>query len=1164
MVFFKQIKDIKRDGTFYTKQNHIDYVKYLGTRPGAVFGEGLEHGLFGKYADNEFGDIKDIDDAANYVGEMFEQGKNVYRCVISLKEDEAVKLGYMEREKWVELLKTKMFDISDEYNMKFENAEYVGGFHFEKGHPHLQFNLWDKTQTIRRKILPAPQFEKQMENIRAKLSKEVYKDAVQEILKEKDAAEDVVFGGFSAFMRGISEQEISAAEQSLKGIFCELCDGKMLNIKVDDSYINKLHDSMVRVRQSVKEFYPKGALKYKYLPKECKEELDALSSVILEKGDFKSNFKDYLKSVKEYSAALGNSAKTIAEEQHKAQREVYKRCGNQILLYSRDEIRNSNTERQLSGVDITINEASIFDNKILMLGDEKGCFHFEDIENDARLRRRIEQLEKNGNIAHYGLRYELQPKFKKQVEEKVAEFKSNKLWGIDRQFIELKSFTINDLKASPKNENGKMEKRLPILLAVGFVKADGEVYAVTEEYKSCYKEQAERYKEKQFKKWFDENIDNDVKITVFDTELLHMAHDGKIMRSELEAASIYEKTEFRLRRLVAEDYITENNGIYTLMPKFNEELTQAHAAFKEKIFAVDKTFVKLKHFTIDDLKENTANKKVKKEDKMGTMEKRLPALLAVGFVVKNEEQYTITDEYKSACSVSSALYRQKVIEKQAKTELPKAVKLNLFDTEFAKLAIDNKFTIADVEEHSEATRLCWRLAALVKDNYVMADGANYTLTEKFSLELAATQNQFESGFAISYKDLAFIKLAENDAISKSLLAQQVNAQYLKWRIYGLEYKGLVTNIGDKYVVTDELLKKVTNAKAEFAVNHFDIEFVKLADQKGYLMSSDVLNNINADYLEKRMDSLITMGYITNKGDKLQLSSVFIAQAKNAICNYAGSFKINCYDSEFLKIGTNGSFTKEELMRHEDSSYLSSRLCSMLQIGLVRTDGENFYLSPQFNFATAVALQNFKIKSSDNAFLQINGTNKFTEKEADAHFELGIRLRELCAAGYITKTNGNYVMTDNLLIQTKLRLSEFADTRVSICDKAFVDLQMQMRGSFTMEDIEMQYPDNYNALSKRLEYLYVNNLFEKINDRYIAKQPLIDGINSAENVQRGIKRQAVISLLLDVFKIFTKFTGQQSAKQSNELAHKDLSKEAKKDIIADRISSSGMQWEENEI
>ncbi|RPF43376.1 hypothetical protein EDD70_2340 [Hydrogenoanaerobacterium saccharovorans] len=1793
MVVFKQLSDIKKDGTKYNKQDYMFYTNYIATRDGAVYGDELEHGLFGKYGDIEqASDIKCLRDAETYVGNIYDDDKEIYRCVISLTEEEAVEFGYTDREKWTELLNSKMFDIGEEYHIKYADLEYMASVHFEPGHPHVQFNFWDKNQTIKNKIISKPQFEKRTERVRACLAKEVYKDNIRDILQGKEMQEKTVVSGFNAFLRGISQQEITAAELDLKSIFPELCEEKMMNIKdMDDRYLSFVYDDMQKVEQSILEHYPKGALKYKYLPSECKETLNSLTDTILQHPDFRKEFNCYLHSVKLYSTALGNGSKTIADTQRKAAKEIYKKFGNRILNNLKENIHLPTQ----GGVDIVINEAldaaSIFDQRIINLCDDNRVFHLEDLDGNERLQWRVSKLEKLGAITNYGMRYEVSQEFAEKVKELVSNFKQNKLWGIDRHFVELKQFTLDDLKGHPKNEKGKMEKRLPLLLVTGLIEEKDGAYVITKEYRELYKMQLERYKQEQFENWFKENIDNDVTISIYDGVFLRMGENGAFTRADMEQADNSSKTEFRLRRLVAEDYILNDGDTFTLTEKFREEIGAKLEEFKSRLYRVDKAFVHLECFTIKDIQANEENRKKNEMDELGAMEKRLPALLATGFVLEQDGVYMVSDEYRTAVLTSTADYHQKYFDEKNQAQSPNISRLNLFDSEFLCIAKDNQFSQAEIEQHNESGRLDWRLRQLIGSGLIEADGIQYTLTDRFLKKIAFTQKLFEKNFKVEYKDSAFVRLAVDGCISKETLPSHKNSSYLKWRIYGLQYKGLVhfdgstysltdefyenialskekycktfqvrlvdklferignefttediaahpqadlligrleglrykglinfdgesysiteelkqqvqncsenflfkasdgallkflegdkteilktaiendfrydwlkmrlqeflikdyakenenkyiltkdavegikeaaqsnmgefrlryfdsnflefdscftlddvechkeglflvdriralvkneyleaeddhymvtdklfheleeldesvepnafdmnllrmadedntilhstiselespirteyrlqdlickgyvthngdgylleddfveqvnqcyeefkshflvqpyddsfiqlskegvleekalstmddfikkrlsslllieyvkkeddryiisdtlkqevceakesftinhfdydivrlsngngkvpfdkvlnsangeylerrvysliamgeitlndgqlmltqhfcnaaklahqqfdahfkissydikflqlngtlvfskddlekdedfvylssrlrslvqqgyinrldedtykisddlitdaqkafdefelfysdirflringtnqftdeemdysyskrlrelmqqgcinksedtysmgekfvTDVqalydefkedftiqpcdgyftawakdggfrledlnqnefftnrlyslllleyikkdGEQYVVTEELKNAVIQARQEFSFNHYDIELIKISDKYGNLTVTDVLSNINADYLEKRMYSLIATGHIRMQGDRIHLPREFICAANQCAQSYISTFKVNCYDSEFFKLGT--KFTKEQVEKHEDSLYLKSRLRSLLQKNLIWFDGKDYNINPLLAPSVDVAIKRFEIKGTDNRFLQINGTGSFSQKEADAHFELGARLRDLCSTGWIMKTKDTYTVSEQMKLQIKWHTAEFAQTKIGIWDLPFRSLAYPQ--GFTKADLKVRFSEQYEALSNRLDYLHANDLFEKIGERYFIKQPLLIGIERAEQVQRGFRRQAAVSLLMDVYKLFSKTVNQENLSRSNKRKHfKDMSEEAKKDMAAEQ-SSAGTSWEEYE-
>ncbi len=308
-----------------------------------------------------------------------------------------------------------------------------------------------------------------------------------------------------------------------------------------------------------------------------------------------------------------------------------------------------------------------------------------------------------------------------------------------------------------------------------------------------------------------------------------------------------------------------------------------------------------------------------------------------------------------------------------------------------------------------------------------------------------------------------------------------------------------------------------------------------------------------------MYSLIATGHIRMQGDRIHLPREFICAANQCAQSYISTFKVNCYDSEFFKLGT--KFSKEQVEKHEDSLYLKSRLRSLLQKNLIWFDGKDYNINPLLAPSVDVAIKRFEIKGTDNRFLQINGTGSFSQKEADAHFELGARLRDLCSTGWIMKTKDTYTVSEQMKLQIKWHTAEFAQTKIGIWDLPFRSLAYPQ--GFTKADLKVRFSEQYEALSNRLDYLHANDLFEKIGERYFIKQPLLIGIERAEQVQRGFRRQAAVSLLMDVYKLFSKTVNQENLSRSNKRKHfKDMSEEAKKDMAAEQ-SSAGTSWEEYE-
>ena len=107
------------------------YAKYIALRPRA---ERLgEHGLFG---DDDAVDLAAVaDELDHYTG-------NVWTHIISLKREDAARLGYDNAPAWRTLLRTHRNDIAAAMNIKPEDFRWYAAFHDEGNHPHVHMMAW--------------------------------------------------------------------------------------------------------------------------------------------------------------------------------------------------------------------------------------------------------------------------------------------------------------------------------------------------------------------------------------------------------------------------------------------------------------------------------------------------------------------------------------------------------------------------------------------------------------------------------------------------------------------------------------------------------------------------------------------------------------------------------------------------------------------------------------------------------------------------------------------------------------------------------------------------------------------------------------------------------------------------------------------------------------
>ena len=112
-------------------QQSDGYMKYIATRPRA---ERLgNHGLFG---DEDGVDLEQaIDELDHYTG-------NVWTHIISLKREDAARLGYDNARAWMNLLRTNRNDIAAAMNIPPNHFRWYAAFHDEGEHPHVHMMAW--------------------------------------------------------------------------------------------------------------------------------------------------------------------------------------------------------------------------------------------------------------------------------------------------------------------------------------------------------------------------------------------------------------------------------------------------------------------------------------------------------------------------------------------------------------------------------------------------------------------------------------------------------------------------------------------------------------------------------------------------------------------------------------------------------------------------------------------------------------------------------------------------------------------------------------------------------------------------------------------------------------------------------------------------------------
>ena len=136
------------------------YVDYIATRPGAV--HVAEHGLF-----SDEGVPVVLDQVAREVAEC--KG-NVWTHIISLRREDADRLGYNNVDEWMGLLRRQRNMIAKQMNIKPENFRWHAAFHDKDHHPHVRVMAWSD------KPGEAWLSEKGIEGIKSAMARDIFQN----------------------------------------------------------------------------------------------------------------------------------------------------------------------------------------------------------------------------------------------------------------------------------------------------------------------------------------------------------------------------------------------------------------------------------------------------------------------------------------------------------------------------------------------------------------------------------------------------------------------------------------------------------------------------------------------------------------------------------------------------------------------------------------------------------------------------------------------------------------------------------------------------------------------------------------------------------------------------------------------------------------------------
>lgn len=318
-----------REGVDYTPLQANEEVLDLKIKKSKLEEES-KNGLFGHYM------VDSLKEVRKTIKEYADRKQPIFRGILSLSEEDAVELGYLKKEKWKNLLDSKMADVAKKMGIELVNMRWVAAYHYEKGHPHIHYMLWDATERIQKSFVTV----KQQNECREIFSKEIFKEERLAMAQEKSLRKLLILG---------KNTKVDNKDIHINGIADDIFNKFRINpsnYHVMGHISNRNISEIAKMMAAVCHQFPeKGSIKYAYLDKELKEKINQIVDKILEIPTVKKEKEEYLyflrKQYATYSFGETEEGKKKLEDkvQTEFKDELYSRLANKIIKVCKKAIK---------------------------------------------------------------------------------------------------------------------------------------------------------------------------------------------------------------------------------------------------------------------------------------------------------------------------------------------------------------------------------------------------------------------------------------------------------------------------------------------------------------------------------------------------------------------------------------------------------------------------------------------------------------------------------------------------------------------------------------------------------------------------------------------------------------------------------------------------------
>lgn len=224
------------------------HARYMGERRGSA-------GLFGSNGGENIKDVR---------RDLREYNGVVWRFILSLREDDAQRMGYKTKDDWERAVRGSVTEAAGAMGVAADNLRWVAAFHNTPGHPHVHLMFWENTpQKMRGKVT-----DKRLKNVRQAFVKEFYGAERRSLLAERTALRDSAREAAVAILTG----------QTVRG-----------------PYSGELERRLVRLNRLMP---CRGRVNLAFMPPETKAAARDVAAWLLDQDDLRGLKEQYLERVR--------------------------------------------------------------------------------------------------------------------------------------------------------------------------------------------------------------------------------------------------------------------------------------------------------------------------------------------------------------------------------------------------------------------------------------------------------------------------------------------------------------------------------------------------------------------------------------------------------------------------------------------------------------------------------------------------------------------------------------------------------------------------------------------------------------------------------------------------------------------------------------------------